>query len=59
MQGSQQVIRLDQKDREGEASPDGAGKREKAVLDLTKNTVEYPNGVGRDAGTEGEDAGVP
>ncbi len=29
---------------------------EKAALDLTKNAMEYLNGIGRDVGTEGEDA---
>jgi hypothetical protein len=56
MQGSQQVLPSDQKDKEGGVSSDAAGKWKKAALDLTKNAMEYPNGIGRDGGTEGEDA---
>jgi hypothetical protein len=59
MQGSQQVLWPDQKDKEGKVSPDVAGKWKKAALGLTKNAVEYQNGIGRDVGTEGEDALVP
>jgi hypothetical protein len=48
MQGSQQVLRPDQKDKEGEAPPVVAGKWKKVALGQ--------NGIGRDMGTEGENA---
>jgi hypothetical protein len=43
-------------DKEGGVSSDVTGKWKKAALDLTKNAMEYLNGIGRDVGTEGMDA---
>ncbi len=46
-------------DKEGGVSSDVTGNWEKATLDPTKNAAEYLNGIGRDVGTEGENARGP
>jgi hypothetical protein len=43
-------------DVEGGVSSDVTGKWKKAALDLTKDAMEHLSGIGRDVGTEGEDA---
>jgi hypothetical protein len=43
-------------DEEDGVSSDVTGKWKKTALDLTKDAMEYLNGIGRAVGTEGEDA---